>query len=339
MMTRTTLRITAAAVLLLTGVAAAAPPSIEADGDDVSFSWGDGRTISLTALVDGLNDCTSKVNALQAVAPQVNTGNTDFTSPATLILPIGKMAVSEVARITFSISGCASELASGFAALLTGNPSDGTIDVFITTSRPGDFGRNSVAGRYQFGSKKVSASEVGAVLMITGGLSGTGCNGATWTVRGTSNQGTLDLTGYTKPVGGYGAFDQGTTTVHLTADVLEVDNEIANTVLPRLKDAEESARAAQASADTNGGTIKAQGTTIAANADSVTLLGETIELIQEEVKTVASDVCVFQVFPSSCRTALLPSPHFPFSRATVSVGGFACLIFRCRSWRHALSCC
>jgi hypothetical protein len=323
MMRGTTLSIAvAAAVLLLTGGAAAAPPSIEADGEEVSFSWGDGRTISLTALVDGLNDCTSKVNALQAVAPQVSTGNADFTSPATLVLPIGKMAVSEVARITFSIAGCASELATGFAALLTGNPSDGTVDVFITTSRPGDFGGNDVAGTYQFGTKKISASEVGAVLMINGGISGMGCKGATWTVRATSNQGTLDLTGYTKPVGGYAAFDQDATTMHLTADVLEVDNEIANTVFPRLNDAEESARAAQATADTNGGIIKTQETAIAANADSVTLLGETIELVQEEVKIIASDVCVFHFFPSSFLTSFVPPPppHVPFSLARFRLG-------------------
>ena len=54
----------------------------------------------------------------------------------------------------------------------------------------------------------------------------------------------------------------------------QVDNEIADTVLPRLKLAEESARLAKAQTDTNSDKLEAEGAEVKANTDGIKTLGE-----------------------------------------------------------------
>jgi len=258
--------------------------------------------MSMSEIASGLKACATKAE-LSKASPQRATGTADFTDPrAVTTIPLGKMSATEVARFAFTISGCASESSRGFSFLLTGNPSGNpsggeAVDVFVTTVRPQDFSADGIAP-YQFGSKTMPGTkEVVAVLKVMG-LAGKGCDAATWTLSGTSNQGTLDLEGYDEQATPASSFDEKDTVLHIAADTVSVDVEIANVVLPLIKDAGDAARAAQGTADSNSVQIGAQAKATAANADSVALLGEDIELIQSEVESFASQI---GEIPRSCK--------------------------------------
>ena len=229
----------------------------------------------MTALADKLSACATK-DEVAKFAPHVASGVADFTK--SINLPIGKMALAEVVRLSFSISECSDASAAGFSALLTGNPATGVVDVFVTTGRPDDFSDDGLAP-FQFATNKVSATEVVAVLIVNGGFfSGDGCDSSAWTIGATSNGGTLGA--FDGQATDPSSFDSQKTRLHLTADIVAVDREIADTVFPRLKDTEDAAQTAQTAADANSGAIATQTEMIAANKDSVHLLSDDIELIQ-----------------------------------------------------------
>ena len=131
-------------------VGAATAPTIQANGEDLVFTWGKGETISMSEIASGLKACATKAE-LSKASPQRATGTADFTDPrAVTTIPLGKMSATEVARFAFTISGCASESSRGFSFLLTGNPSGNpsggeAVDVFVTTVRPQDFSADGIA--------------------------------------------------------------------------------------------------------------------------------------------------------------------------------------------------
>ena len=84
------------------------PPSIQADGGDLLFTWGDGQTMSMTDIANGIENCATKADLSKATL--LATGNVDLTNTANqaTTIPLGKMSVAEVARLTFTITGYAS---------------------------------------------------------------------------------------------------------------------------------------------------------------------------------------------------------------------------------------
>lgn len=277
-----------AALIAVFGVATAQePPSIAADGTELVFNWGASKSISIQDLVDRLEACETGLRAQSKSISSINDADVDCTASNDIV--VGKMALTDVLRLTISIEGCKSKAASSFSALVTGDPSGNTpsVDVFVTTSTPEAFGDGQSAGTsiegggYQFYYKTAGSNAVNLYIEF-GGMNGAGCNGgSSYTIRVQSNQGTF--------VSGGGGGDSGPATpakLHLTADGNSVDLAIAEIVNPMVESvAAGLAEANDAVASINGAvdTLTAR---VTANEQGITATTSAVKATREEIKAI-----------------------------------------------------
>lgn len=103
-----------AALIAVFGVATAQePPSIAADGTELVFNWGASKSISIQDLVDRLEACETGLRAQSKSISSINDADVDCTASNDIV--VGKMALTDVLRLTISIEGCKSKAASSFS--------------------------------------------------------------------------------------------------------------------------------------------------------------------------------------------------------------------------------